>query len=91
MPLTDLAVKSAKAGEKAYKLTDGGGMFLLVSVAGGKLWRLKYRISGKEKLLALGTYPDTSLVKARERRDAARKLLADGIDPGEQKKSEKTE
>jgi integrase len=66
-------------------------MFLLVSPAGGKLWRLKYRFDGKEKLLALGAYPEISLLKARERREAARRLLADGIDPSEQRRAEKAE
>lgn len=90
MPLTDLSVKNAKPEEKAYKLSDGGGMFLLVTPAGTKSWRLKYRFDGKEKLLTLGVYPDVSLSKARERREAARKQLADGIDPHEHKKATKT-
>lgn len=89
MPLTDLAVKSAKPQEKPYKLTDGNGMFLLVTPTGAKSWRLKYRFDGKEKLLTLGIYPDVSLGKAREKREAARKQLADGIDPHEQKKAVK--
>jgi integrase len=91
MPLTDVAIRSAKPDSKPFKLADGGGMFLLVSPAGGKLWRLKYRFDGKEKLLALGAYPEISLLKARERREAARRLLADGIDPSEQRRAEKAE
>lgn len=89
MPLTDTAVRNAKPTEKAFKLSDERGMFLLVTPAGGKLWRIKYRILGKEKLLALGAYPDVSLRDARDRRDEARKLIAAGIDPSERKQAEK--
>jgi integrase len=89
-PLTEVEVKKAKplfnprtkeetTGD--YKLSDGGGLYLLVKDAGSKCWRLKYRVSGKEKLLALGVYPDVSLSDARERREQARKLLANGGDP----------
>jgi hypothetical protein len=86
MSLTDTAIRSAKSGPKAVRLFDGGGLYLEVSPAGGKLWRLKYRFHGKEKRLALGIYPGVSLAKARDKRDQARKLLADGIDPGEHRK-----
>lgn len=79
--LTDSAVKNAKPKPKPYKLFDGGGMFLLTTPNGGKCWRLKYRFEGKEKLLALGIYPDVSLKDARRRRDEAREALAGGIDP----------
>ena len=89
MPLTDTAIRNAKPGEKPSKLSDERGLFLLVTPAGGKWWRLKYRFDGKEKLLSLGTYPDVGLKAARERRDDARKLLADGIDPGENRKASK--
>lgn len=89
MPLTHAAVQSARATDKPQKLFDGNGLFLLIAPTGGKWWRLKYRFGGKEKLLSLGTYPDVSLKDARERRDAARKLLADGIDPGDARKAEK--
>lgn len=89
MPLTDTAIRKEKVADKPKRLFDGGGMYLEVSPAGGKLWRLKYRYGGKEKRLALGVYPDTSLANAREKRDAARKLLAQGIDPGVQRKAEK--
>lgn len=89
MALTDLAVRNAKAAEKQQKLFDSGGLFLLVTPAGGKRWVLKYRIGGKEKSLALGMYPEVSLVEARKRRDAAREKLAAGTDPGEAKKADK--
>lgn len=81
MPLTDAAVRNAKPGSKPVKLYDEKGLFLLVSPSGGKWWRLKYRFAGKEKLLSMGTYPDIRLRDAREKRDDARKLLADSIDP----------
>ncbi|MBI5018171.1 MAG: integrase arm-type DNA-binding domain-containing protein [Deltaproteobacteria bacterium] len=89
--LTDTAVRNAKPRDKVFKLADGGGMYLAVSPSGGKWWRFKYRVDGKEKLLALGTYPDVGLARAREKRDAARKLLADGIDPGAARKAAKAE
>ncbi|MEG9605848.1 integrase arm-type DNA-binding domain-containing protein [Serratia nematodiphila] len=89
MPLTDIKVKSAKPTEKAYKLTDGGGMYLLVKPNGSKYWRLKYRFVGKEKMLSIGVYPDVSLADARQKRDDARKILAAGGDPGEVKKADK--
>lgn len=89
MPLTDTAIRTAKPAEKPVRMFDGGGLYLEVSPAGGKLWRLKYRFDGKEKRLAFGAYPDVPLKAARERRDEARRLLADGIDPGEHKKTQK--
>jgi integrase len=89
MPLIDTAIRNAKPAAKPARLFDGGGLYLEVSPAGGKLWRLKYRVDGKEKLLALGIYPDVSLVTARAKRDDARKLLADGIDPGAHRKAAK--
>jgi len=91
MKLTHIAVANAKPKDKPYKLFDGGGMYLLVDTKGGKCWRLKYRFSGKEKLLALGVYPEISLKDARERRDAARKQLAFGTDPSQTKKEEKVQ
>lgn len=87
--LTDTAIRKAKPTDKPHRLFDGGGLYLEVSPAGGKLWRLKYRFGGKEKRLALGAYPDTGLADARERRDDARKLLANGADPSEVKKAAK--
>lgn len=87
MSLTDVKVKNRKPGEKQIKLFDGGGLYLLVPPGGGKYWRLKYSIDGREKVLALGTYPEVSLADAREKRDAARKQLKNGIDPGEAKKA----
>jgi integrase len=87
MALTAVQAKSVKATDKPIKLSDGGGLFLLVQPNGAKYWRLAYRFAGKQKTLALGVYPDVSLLDARERRTDARKLLADGIDPGENKKA----
>lgn len=89
MPLTDTSIRNAKPNEKPYSLTDGRGLSLLVQPAGGKWWRLRYRFDGKAKMLSLGVYPDVSLKDARERRDTARKFLADGIDPGEHRKATK--
>lgn len=86
MPLSDTQIKALKPEAKAKKYADEKGLFLLVTPSGGKLWRLKYRIDGKEKLLALGGYPDVGLKAAREKRDEARKQLADGIDPSEHRK-----
>lgn len=90
MSLTDTAVRNAKADEKTSKLFDDRGLYLEVSPAGGKWWRLKYRFDGKEKRLSLGVYPDVGLKDARDRRDAARKLLADGVDPSENRKAQKS-
>src|SRR5690606_22287329 len=81
MALTDTAIKAAKHGAKPIKLFDERGLFLLLQPSGGKLWRLKYRVLGKEKKLSLGVYPDVTLKEARKRRDEARTLLANGTDP----------
>lgn len=89
MPLTDRAIKNARPEDKPKRLYDERGLYLEVSPAGGKLWRLKYRWAGREKRLAFGAYPDVSLKDARERRDAARSQLAKGVDPGEAGKAEK--
>jgi len=89
MALTDIAIRNTKPGAKAIKLADGGGMFLLVTPAGGKLWRLKYRIDGREKLLAIGTYPEIGLGEARRRREEARELIALGKDPSREKQRDK--
>ncbi|UCA09428.1 tyrosine-type recombinase/integrase [Aeromonas enteropelogenes] len=88
MPLSDIVAKQAKFTGKSHKLTDEKGLFLLVNKS-GKYWRLKYRFGGKEKLLALGVYPDVSLKMARRKRDEARRLLAEGEDPGIVRKQSK--
>lgn len=89
MPLTDRAIKAAKAREKDYKLSDEKGLFLLVTKTGSRLFKVKYRFNGKEKKLSLGAYPDINLKEAREKRDSARKLLANGVDPSAHKKATK--
>jgi integrase len=89
MALNDVKVRNAKPAQKQIKLSDTDGMYLLVTPAGGKCWRLKYRVAGKEKVLALGTYPEVSLSEARAKRDAARKQHSQGIDPGEVRKAQK--
>jgi integrase len=89
MPLTDVSVRNAKPGDSPLKLFDGQGLYLLVKPQGGKLWRLKYRISGKEKLLSFGSFPEVSLKEARQRRDKARQQLRDDQDPGELRKEAK--
>jgi integrase len=89
MPLTDKEISKARPQKKPVTLFDGGGLFLLTTPTGGKLWRFKYRFDGQGKLLALGTYPEISLADARERREKARKLLANGIDPGVVKKAQR--
>ncbi|MHA9367501.1 tyrosine-type recombinase/integrase [Klebsiella pneumoniae] len=89
MALTDIKVRTVKPADKPFKLTDGEGMHLLVNPNGSKYWRLQYRFSGKQKMLALGVYPMVSLAEARKRRDAAKKLVSDGIDPSQKKKDDK--
>ncbi len=89
MALTDVKARNAKPSDKQVKLYDSDGLFLLVTPAGGKWWRFKYRFGGKEKLLALGTYPEITLLEARHRRDEARKLVANGVDPSAVKKAVK--
>jgi integrase len=90
MALTDIAIRSAKPRAKPYKLGDTLGLFLLVQPTGGKLWRLKYRVDGREKKLGIGTYPEISLANARKRRDDARELMATGKDPSREKQRDKT-
>lgn len=90
MALTDLKAKGAKPTLKPYKISDEKGLHLLVKENGSKLWRLSYRFAGKQKTLALGAYPDVGLSNAREKRDEARKLLANDIDPGEVKKAQRS-
>lgn len=91
MPLSDLQIRKAKKRDKAYKLTDGGGLFLLVKPNGSRLWQQKYRFGGKERLLSLGQYPDVSLAQARSKRDDARAMLAEGTDPSIQKRLDQIE
>ncbi len=86
-PLSDIQVRNAKPQTKDVKMFDGQGLFLLVTSSGGKLWRMKYDYQGKERLLAIGAYPSLSLADARQRRDEAKKLLANDIDPNENKKA----
>ncbi|WP_434586089.1 tyrosine-type recombinase/integrase [Klebsiella sp. R390] len=89
MKLTARQVDTSKPKDKPYKLSDGGGLYLLVNPNGSRYWRLKYRIAGKEKLLALGVYPDITLAEARQKRADAKKILAAGGDPGQEKQEEK--
>ena len=89
MPLTDIAIRSAKPSEKPRKLFDGEGMYLEISPSGGKWWRLKYRWAGKEKRLSLGTYPEVPLLEARRRRDDAKRLLEQGQDPSAERQRKK--
>lgn len=87
--LTDAKVRTAKPQGKPYKFSDSGGLFLLITPEGSKYWRLKYRFEGKEKLLAIGVYPDISLAEARDKKDQAKKQIANGIDPSVFKKASK--
>ena len=88
--LSDTRIRAAKPIERAYKLFDERGLYLLVTPTGNRLWRLRYRMGALEKLLALGAYPDVPLKRAREKRDEARKLVADGIDPNAKRKAERS-
>lgn len=87
--LTDRTIRATTPGEKPIKLADGLGLFLLINPNDSRYWRMKYRFAGKEKLLALGVYPEVTLKDARRKRDDARKMLADGVDPGENRKADK--
>ncbi|MHB8092774.1 MAG: tyrosine-type recombinase/integrase [Syntrophales bacterium] len=87
--ISEMQIKKAKPKTTEYKLFDGGGLYLTVTPSGGKLWRLKYRFNDKESRLSLGIYPDVSLADARQRREDARRLLANGVDPGAVKKAQK--
>lgn len=91
MALTELQVKNLKPGDKNRKISDGKGLYLLLKPQGGKWWRFKYRRDGKENSLSLGIYPEVSLMRARERRDEARRQLAEGIDPSEARKQQSYE
>jgi integrase len=89
MPLSDVQIRNAKPTEKPYKLTDGGGLYLFIQPHGAKLWRLNYRFQGKQKTLAIGAYPHVTLSQARARLAEAKRSLAEGIDPGAQRKADK--
>jgi len=89
MALTDTAIRHAKPADKPQRLSDEKGLYLLLNPNGSKWWRLDYRFIGTRKTLSLGVYPDVGLKDARERRDQARKLIAQGVDPGEQRKAQK--
>lgn len=91
MALSEFSIRKAKRLERPYKLTDGGGLFLLVKPGGSKLWQQKYRFAGKERLLSHGAYPDVALAQARAKRDKARSLIAEGKDPAVQKKLDQLE
>lgn len=91
MPLTDTAIRNAKPKDKPYKVADAHGLYLLVNPTGSKLWRIKYRIEGTERKLALGAYPEITLAEARAARDAARKQLAHSIDPNAAKRQARIE
>jgi integrase len=86
--LTNKAIELAKPRAKQYKLFDGGGLFLIIAPSGGRWWRFKYRVDGKEKLLSLGTFPEVSLKQARDKRDQMRRDRASGVDPGAKRKAE---
>ncbi|OSR76829.1 putative prophage CPS-53 integrase [Pseudomonas syringae pv. actinidiae] len=90
MALTDTALRTAKPRDKLYRLADAQGLCIEVTPSGGKLWRLRYRFDGKAKMLSLGIYPAITLAQARERREAARRMLAQGVDPSAHKQQEKT-
>lgn len=89
MALSDLGIRAAKPADKPFKLADEKGLFLLINPNGSKLFRMKYRFDGKEKVLSFGAYPDVSLKQARDRRDDARRLLAQNVDPGATQKAQK--
>ncbi|RAO75991.1 integrase [Dyella jiangningensis] len=89
MPLTDTSIRKTKASDKPLKLSDGAGLYLLLNPNGSRWWRFDYRNGGKRKTLSMGTYPDTGLADAREKRNEARRLLAAGVDPGEHRKATK--
>ena len=89
MPLTHFDIRNTKPAAKPFKISDGGGLFLLVQPHGAMLWRLKYRFLGKERTLSFGAYPVVSLADARDKREAAKKLLANGKDPSAEKRIER--
>ena len=85
--LSDTQIRATKPGERSVRLYDERGLYLEITTTGGRWWRFKYRFAGKEKLLSMGTYPDTPLKAARDRRDRARALLEEGVDPSEARRS----
>jgi len=87
--LTALGIDKLKPKGKSYKISDGNGLYVLVESGGAKLWRVRFQFGGKEKMLSLGSFPEVSLADARAKRDEAHKLLADGINPSDQKKQDK--
>jgi len=87
--LSNTQIRATKPTDKPVRLRDERGLYLEITPAGGRWWRLKYRFAGKEKLLSMGTYPDTSLKAARDKRDRARELLAEGVDPSDARRAEK--
>lgn len=89
MALTNIQIKQAKAQGKPYKLADGKGMYLYVTVKGQRYWRLDYRFGGKRKTLALGVYPEVSLADARSKREDARTQIGNGIDPSDVQRAKK--
>jgi hypothetical protein len=89
MALTDIRIRNAKAAEKAYKLSDGGGLYLLVTPVGARYWRMDYRFAGKRRTLAVGVYPLVTLSDARTRREDARGMLANNVDPSSAKRAAK--
>ncbi|MGA9486531.1 MAG: Arm DNA-binding domain-containing protein, partial [Methylocella sp.] len=91
MALTDTAIRAAKPRDRLYKLADSGGLYLAVSPTGARLWRLKYRLGGREKILSIGAYPAVSLALAREKREEAKSFLAQGSDPSQAKQEAKRE
>jgi len=88
--LSEARIRAAKPRDRPYKLFDERGLFMLVTPSGGRLWRFRYRLGGVEKLLTLGAYPDVPLKRAREKRDEARRLVADAIDPSAKRQAERT-
>lgn len=89
--LTEVKIKNIKPSGKIERYADGGGLYLEVSVAGGKHWHMKYRVDGKEKRLSSGAWPDVSPLEARDKRDDAKRMLRESRDPGTEKKKAKTE
>src|ERR1051325_1456366 len=87
--LTQFAIQKAAPADKPYKVFDGNGLFLLVKPNAKKLWRFRYRFAGKENLLAFGSYPEITLASARRKRDEARRLVAEGIDPSLKRKADR--